>query len=141
MEKATRIISKIVAITLIVLSAISIVGILISLFTLGFNSFSIFILPLLLTIAELVIAILLLLSCKELASVKFLVMISVMFVLIILDRFALGGSIMGAAGTITGLLQSFAIVTVFSILGILLLLAAAAALALGIVCFVQAKKA
>lgn len=134
MKKATSILSKITAISLIVLAAIGAIGAIITIasgITLGA-----LILPIIVLIAELVIGILLLGAAKNLDTVKFLVMIIIALVLIILDRFAIGGAMAYASATFA-LFQSasllLAMMKIISIYGIILMLVAIAATVLKIV--------
>lgn len=129
MEKATKLISKIVAIALMVLSILGVAG---GVYLAIAGAFSAIIMSLIFTVAELVVAVMLLGAIKDIASTKFLVLIIVASVLLLLDVI-LGGAA-GLAGTfITLLLSSLAIAKIFVIISIVLLVAAIAAMILKIV--------
>ena len=128
MEKATKIISKIVAIAMIVLGAIGVVGTVLSVIR-GID-FGAIIIPVILTVAELVIGIMLLGALNDLASTKYFVMIIVATVLLLLDV------ILGGAAGMTGLgfaVLGINLLALCSIVGIIVLVAAIAALVLKIV--------
>lgn len=138
MEKATKIISKIVAIAMIVIAALGVVSAVLSLIGLGNMGanggqlLGAIIFPIILTVAELVIGILLLGAVKDLASTKYFVMIIVATVLLLLDVVAKGAATMAGA-LFFALFNSTGIASLFTVIAIALLLASIAALVLKIV--------
>ena len=145
MEKATKILGRIVGISLMVLSILGLVFMVIDIIGVLANGgivgdiFSGLILPLIIMIAELVIGILLLNSVDK---IRFLVCIILAIVLIVIERFVgLFGSFLAAA-TLFGFISDTIPDTVYTILSyylIALLIVGIVALALKIVLMVKAK--